>query len=437
MATGPWQPLATGEGATPMLKSLRAMNAQIYGSIFASAGTIGGDFTVSGNMFVSGNIELTGGGVFRTAASGIRVELTADSDVINFYDASGKVGAIGWQAFPATLTFSSETGESLRIHADEVLVLRADDRVNIQSGASTDIELNAGGNIIIGGHMLPDFDDNHDLGSATRGFRQLFMAPGAPIYLGGGTAAGITHDGSNYVVFNDESGDLYIDSRVASNSIIMRAKNAAGQIKERVRIDGNGNVKIRDLNSTALFTFYEAAAWTPAIAAHDNGAHRLEFNWQNSGTWKWRFFINNVAMLSMVPAGFYAPEVYNQTTGSAANVNVATAGFLRRSTSTEEYKRNLRDWDGDDGYSVLDFVPITFNPMQSGEGEWEVLEDRILGLSFEQAQRVFPLAAVEEAKALDWNAITTGVLYVAKDHEARLQAIEDRMADCPHCGREK
>ena len=54
-----WGPLPTGPGATQMVKDLRAMNAQIYGTLFASAGVISGDVTIEGtfigNDYLSSN----------------------------------------------------------------------------------------------------------------------------------------------------------------------------------------------------------------------------------------------------------------------------------------------------------------------------------------------------------------------------------------------
>ncbi len=54
-----WGPLPIGPGATQMIKDLRAMNAQIYGTIFASSGVISGDVTIEGtfigNDYLSSN----------------------------------------------------------------------------------------------------------------------------------------------------------------------------------------------------------------------------------------------------------------------------------------------------------------------------------------------------------------------------------------------
>ncbi len=125
-----WGPLPIGPGATQMIKDLRAMNAQIYGTIFASSGVISGDVTIEGtfigndylssnwdgtipvnlssadsgatagfawdaslgsaqlmgNLFVGGSLVLLGSGAFKTADSGQRVEMGAtEDDRIKFY----------------------------------------------------------------------------------------------------------------------------------------------------------------------------------------------------------------------------------------------------------------------------------------------------------------------------------------------------------------
>ena len=119
-----WGPLPIGPGATQMVKDLRAMNAQIYGTLFASAGVISGDVTIEGtfigndylssnwdganpvdlssvdgaatvgfafdaslgsaqlmgSLFVGGSLVLDGSGAFKTAASGQRIEMSANED---------------------------------------------------------------------------------------------------------------------------------------------------------------------------------------------------------------------------------------------------------------------------------------------------------------------------------------------------------------------
>lgn len=67
-----WGPLPTGLGATPMLKELRAMNAQIHGTMFASYGQIG-DLTVTGDVTV-GDV------------TGIHTLLRGDAGIIDFRD---------------------------------------------------------------------------------------------------------------------------------------------------------------------------------------------------------------------------------------------------------------------------------------------------------------------------------------------------------------
>ncbi len=118
-----WGPLPIGPGATQMIKDLRAMNAQIYGTIFASSGVISGDVTIEGtfigNDYLSSNwdgtipVNLTtadtgatvgfawdaslgsaqlmgnmwvGGDIFVGDITGINVKIDGSSGIISFID---------------------------------------------------------------------------------------------------------------------------------------------------------------------------------------------------------------------------------------------------------------------------------------------------------------------------------------------------------------
>lgn len=58
--------------------------------------------------------------------------------------------------------------------------------------------------------------------------------------------------------------------------------------------------------------------------------------------------------------GLYSVLVYNVTTGSAANVNVASGGLMARSTSAAKYKTNIEtaDWLAD-----IDLRPVEFDSL--------------------------------------------------------------------------
>ena len=64
----------------------------------------------------------------------------------------------------------------------------------------------------------------------------------------------------------------------------------------------------------------------------------------------------------------YSPGVYNQTTGSAANMHIATDGNFFRSTSSRKYKRDIQD--ATFGLSdVLALRPVTYKGNSTADGE--------------------------------------------------------------------
>ena len=64
----------------------------------------------------------------------------------------------------------------------------------------------------------------------------------------------------------------------------------------------------------------------------------------------------------------YSPGVYNQTTGSAANMHIASDGNVFRSTSSRKYKRDIQD--ATFGLSdVLALRPVTYKGKSEADGE--------------------------------------------------------------------
>ena len=64
----------------------------------------------------------------------------------------------------------------------------------------------------------------------------------------------------------------------------------------------------------------------------------------------------------------YSPGVYNQTTGSAANLHIATDGNFFRSTSSRKYKRDIQN--ATFGLSdVLALRPVTYKGKSEADGE--------------------------------------------------------------------
>ena len=109
------------------------------------------------------------------------------------------------------------------------------------------------------------------------------------------------------------------------------SKDHAASVSEAMRIDHVGNVGINDS--------------TPSYKLDVNGTGRSTGTWRCDGI-------------------FDAIGVYNSTTGSAANVYVATNGVVSRSTSSGKYKRDVTTMTSADAHKVLDLRPVKFRNLE-------------------------------------------------------------------------
>lgn len=113
-------------------------------------------------------------------------------------------------------------------------------------------------------------------------------------------------------------------------------------------------------------------------------------------------------------------SVYEETTASAANINVDIGGIIKRSTSTGWYKKERRLVDGD---VILDLTPVGFKSTHPGD-----MGRRFVGFISEQIKRVFPEASIDGGKNYDVRAIAAANVAKTKDHEKRLRAIESLLS---------
>ena len=358
-----WAPLPTGEGATPLLKELRAMNAQIYGTIFAGAGVISGDVTVEGtfigndylssnwdgaipvnlsssdgtatvgfawdaslgaaqlmgNLFLGGDFEFIANGVFRTAASGQRIEMTnTDRNRIRFYsgdvleEVSGTISqGTNGTGVTRTLQFALATPQ---IDVDDLMAALV-----IRSG-SPDGTSTAPGIVI----------SQVATGGADTGMPLEFrIQSGIPLITDGliqtawGSAGNPPHTFTSALTSGMY---LYSTDRVGFST--------AGSVRLTVAADytrfGNqvtaGNAAIATVVGSAgapTFTFTSDAntgMWWP-------NADQLEL------------VVGGARSILMRAAGVFIPQAYTQTNPAAANVFVYSNGQLARSTSSLKYKK--------------------------------------------------------------------------------------------------
>jgi len=101
---------------------------------------------------------------------------------------------------------------------------------------------------------------------------------------------------------------------------------------QKVHVEGAGNQFILLNNSSTNDGFYfKAGTGESAIQT-------------NAGTNKLTFYTGGNERMSIDSAGaFRVPNVYSSTTGSGANINVASDGRMERSTSSRKYKNTITD----------------------------------------------------------------------------------------------
>ena len=161
-------------------------------------------------------------------------------------------------------------------------------------------------------------------------------------------------------------------------------------------IDGNGvnpGIRFRDDPDTG---FYRSAPNDIRITA--GGAERMS----------WR------------ATGVGSQTIYDNTTTTAANVNiVGTTFLLRRSTaSSAAYKENIRTLEAAEAASVIDQLrPVVFRSVLPGDPE----EDQ-WGFIAEETNDAFPI--YDTGDTYDTNAVLAALWAAVKDLRIRVGALE-------------
>jgi hypothetical protein len=131
--------------------------------------------------------------------------------------------------------------------------------------------------------------------------------------------------------------DLQIES-VGGGGFINLVTNTSSRML--IRADGNIGVGVNG-DANIKFWIKNDTSKTYALVIHDASQNDL-------------FVVRNDGVI-------LAPPVYNNTTASAANMNIGTAGDFRRSTASSiRFKENIIDWNGNGLATILALKPKTF-----------------------------------------------------------------------------
>lgn len=202
-------------------------------------------------------------------------------------------------------------------------------------------------------------------------------------------------------VFNVGSWIVVGQGSLSNPAIRFSGATSTGIWKEQdANFDGDG-IAFRDANGR-IATLTRVGNVSRLYWAESND--RLEYDSDNE---QFVIVVQGGSEFVLGTGGVLIPNVFNTTTGSAANVNVASGGTLARSTSSARYKTDIRRWDR--RASVLDLTPSLFRSTIERDGD-----ELRLGLIAEDVAERFPLAAIYDdagrPDAIDWNAIVAGLI---------------------------
>ncbi len=154
-------------------------------------------------------------------------------------------------------------------------------------------------------------------------------------------------------------------------------------------------------------------------------------------TEQFSILIDATTELFLTSTIFRVPNVFNNTTASAANVFVDSAGTLfRDNSSAARYKSNIVPFDG---FGILDLIPqeYDYQPEQLGNLKSGGKRKRptktgdlqhTVGFILEEVAEAYPIAVTYDLKGdpdgLNWKAITTGLVAEVRRQRDRLDVLE-------------
>jgi hypothetical protein len=124
-------------------------------------------------------------------------------------------------------------------------------------------------------------------------------------------------------------------------------------------------------------------------------------------------------------SGFFRVDaLYYNTTATAANMNIATDGYLRRSTSALKYKTNVRDLPSKD---INQLRAVVYNSNCDGDDK---TKDHF-GVIADEAQTSFPelitYGAEGEVEGFQYERLTVVLLKAIQELKAEVDSLKQQL----------
>lgn len=404
-----------------ILQSSNFVSATSGWQLLASGvGEYNDDFKIGGDLF------LHGGGRIRTAAApNTHWELlTSGASAIM----RAKVGA--GEAIEASIQYTGDVGGTLSISADGPannadISIDAGDQLQLRIDAAIKAEVTSQGlGLPAGTVAAPSL---HFGTGGTGDTNTGVMQPAADqvALVAGGVQLLTCLEGTTDYVTIGGTGLRLPDGAVGAPSL-----TAASDTDTGLYWLAAGQLAVTSDSSTVCYFDVPASD----DARIHLGAESNDYVQYQNVTERFRWVIQNAVEMSLTATEFTVPNVYNLTTAAAADVNVSTTGLLRRSTSSERMKRNIRPL-GPTG--VLDCSPVQFQGMQAvgagtakaGDARHEIVDlpYEQVGLTAEDVAANFPLACIRneagDPENVDWRALVAALLSEVKRLSADVAAL--------------
>ena len=301
----------------------------------------------------TGELQLQRGGSTVVALSSTGADLTGDLTASGKFIASSSSSGDYIRVYASSGTGKWDiygSGANLRIgDNDSAGIFQVDSSVQFGDGGGFDMNINGTRHqFSIGGSEKMRLTSDGKLGIGT-------TSPDEELVISSATPAvklEDTDEANSYLSISAASSQMFFSANGASShgQFVFRS-GSGGTFTERARINASGDLGVGSASPNSRLT----------VVSDSTSSSNFAFTVYNSAP-TLLLYLQDDGELS---TGSASGSPYNKTTSSSANVLVNSSGVLKRSTSSERYKKDITDatWGLAD---VLKLQAVTFKSNATG-----------------------------------------------------------------------